>query len=72
MTKEIPIAIFLASYPKRSSIGEMIEPPPMPKKPENSPPMEPAKSKMTLFFFVDLLTVGFLKNRIMEAMTKSV
>ncbi len=47
-------------------------PPPMPKKPENSPPMEPAKSKMALFFFVDLSTVGFLKNRIIEAITKSV
>jgi len=47
-------------------------PPPMPKKPENSPPMEPAKSKMGLFFFVNLSTVGFLKNRIIEAITKSV
>ena len=72
MTKEIPIAIFLASYPKRSRIGEIIEPPPMPRKPENTPPIEPAKSKMALFLLLDLSMEGFLKNKIIEAMTKSV
>lgn len=52
-------------------MGEIIEPPPIPKNPEKIPPIEPAIRSIDLLCLF-LTRVGFLKNKIIDAITKRV